>query len=61
MPRYDYKGVDVTYWDVHYVRVESVILYANGNVSLDYILYNTGRAKLNWITLKNRSIKTWLA
>jgi len=36
MPRYDWLGMDVTYWDVHYVEVESVNLYANGRVSETY-------------------------
>lgn len=38
MPRYDYKlsTMLVTYWDVHYVEVESVNLYASGRVSLTY-------------------------
>lgn len=36
MPYYDWKGVDVTYWDVHYVEVESINLYANGNISRTY-------------------------
>ena len=36
MPRYDWFGMDVTYWDVHYVEVESVNLYANGIVSETY-------------------------
>lgn len=36
MPRYDWRGMDVTYWDVHYVEVESVNLYANGVVSETY-------------------------
>lgn len=36
MPVYQAFGVDVTYWDVHYVEVESVNLYANGRVSLTY-------------------------
>lgn len=36
MPRYDHKGIDVTYWDVHFVEVESVNLYANGVVSDTY-------------------------
>lgn len=29
-------GMRVTYWDVHYVRVKSVNLYANGHISTDY-------------------------
>lgn len=36
MAKYDVDGVDVTYWDVHYVEVESVNLYANGRVSVTY-------------------------
>ena len=36
MPRYDWLGMDVTHWDVHYVEVESVNLYANGRVSETY-------------------------
>jgi hypothetical protein len=36
MPSYDYRGMSVTYWDVHYVEVESVNLYANGKVSITY-------------------------
>lgn len=36
MPHYLWQGVDVTYWDVHYVEVESVNLYANGRISEDY-------------------------
>jgi len=36
MPSYDWGGLSVTYWDVHYVEVESVNLYANGKVSITY-------------------------
>lgn len=36
MPVYSIFGMEVTYWDVHYVEVESVNLYANGNVSVTY-------------------------
>lgn len=36
MPTYYIGGAEVTYWDVHYVEVESVNLYASGRVSLDY-------------------------
>ena len=36
MPIYNWRGMDVTYWDVHYVKVESVNLYANGIVSDTY-------------------------
>lgn len=37
MPIYRFgSGLEVTYWDVHYVEVESVNLYASGRVSLTY-------------------------
>jgi hypothetical protein len=38
MPFYiwEFGGIDVMYWDVHYVEVESINLYANGRVSTDY-------------------------
>lgn len=36
MPTYDIKGCLVTYWDVHYVEVESINLYATGRVSQAY-------------------------
>jgi hypothetical protein len=36
MPCYKYYDMDVVYWDVHYVEVESINLYANGKVSEDY-------------------------
>lgn len=36
MPQYEMGNVTVTYWDVHYVEVESVNLYANGRVSEAY-------------------------
>lgn len=36
MPVYVLDGTRVTYWDVHYVEVESVNLYANGRVSVTY-------------------------
>jgi hypothetical protein len=36
MPTYNIGGIMVTYWDVHYVEVESINLYANGNISMTY-------------------------
>lgn len=36
MPIYNWKGMSVMYWDVHFVEVESVNLYANGVVSETY-------------------------
>lgn len=36
MPTYNIFGMEVTYWNVHYVQVESINLYANGNISHDY-------------------------
>lgn len=35
-PCYDIAGVECTYWDVHYTEVESVNLYADGHVSVEY-------------------------
>lgn len=35
-PTYKRGNLEITYWDVHYTHVESVNLYANGRVSLDY-------------------------
>ena len=36
MSFYNFKGMDVMYWDVHYVHVESVNLYADGHISIQY-------------------------
>lgn len=36
MPVYSYHGMEVMYWDIHYVEVESVNLYASGRVSETY-------------------------
>lgn len=36
MQTYSLNDMEITYWDVHYVEVESVNLYANGVVSVDY-------------------------
>lgn len=36
MPVYNFGRCEVMYWDVHYVEVESVNLYANGIVSTTY-------------------------
>lgn len=35
-PCYEFGEVECTYWDVHYTEVESVNLYADGKLSLDY-------------------------
>lgn len=36
MPLYRFGDMEVVYWDVHYVEVESVNLYASGRISTDY-------------------------
>jgi hypothetical protein len=36
MPCYRWRTTEITYWDVHYVEVESVNLYAQGRVSETY-------------------------
>ena len=49
MPAYEWDGATVTYWDVHYVEVESVNLYANGTVSETYPItkgYDTREGKV---------------
>jgi len=65
MPVYNWKGMDVTYWDVHYVEVESVNLYANGTVSETYPITKghapTGEVKSQENFLKSgRQQKQWL-
>jgi pyruvate-formate lyase-activating enzyme len=70
MPQYEVGGAKVTYWDVHYVHVESVNLYANGNISEDYPVtrghdvtgdvkdqsnFTGGRVRDQWITLKKKN------
>ena len=35
-PCYEFAEVECTYWDVHYTEVESVNLYADGHVSIEY-------------------------
>jgi len=35
-PCYVFNSVECTYWDVHYTEVESVNLYADGHISVDY-------------------------
>lgn len=69
MPRYQMGKCSVVYWDVHYVEVESVNLYANGNVSEDYPItrghdvtgqvkeqshFPGGRVQEQWINLKKK-------
>lgn len=64
MPVHWWNGMMVTYWDVHYCEVESVNLYANGGVSIDYpitrghsengfvkeqALWNYGRHNAQWV------------
>lgn len=67
MPTYDYHGTKVTYWDVHYCEVESVNLYANGRVSVDYPI-TRGHSdsgvvldQSNWGTEHKRHREQWLA
>ena len=36
MPVYGLKNLEITYWDVHFVEVESINLYASGRVSETY-------------------------
>ena len=48
-PVYTVGDMEVTYWDVHYVGVESINLYASGNISKDYAItkgHSTGNGKV---------------
>lgn len=65
MPQYKYRGMSVVYWDVHYVEVESVNLYANGNVSEYYPItkgyHNNGQVSDQSKFIKSgRVISQWL-
>lgn len=60
----------VTYWDVHYTHVESINLYANGNISRDYPItrghdekegevkdqsqFTHGRKRKQWVSEQKR-------
>lgn len=68
----EFHSMKVTYWDVHYVEVESVNLYANGNVSMDYPItrghdpvtgnvkdqtnFPGGRVREQWLTLRKKTV-----
>lgn len=65
MPVYEVRGAEVMYWDVHYVEVESVNLYANGTVSETYPItkgYDPTEGKVldqsNW-TDARRHLPQW--
>ncbi len=68
MPCYNWLGMEITYWDVHYCEVESVNLYADGTVSIDYPItrghsptgtvkdqsnFKGGRIQEQWIQIKH--------
>ena len=70
MPAYRLGGASVTYWDVHYVAVSSVNLFAQGRISEEYSVtgghaptgivrdqshFGQGRQQEQWLTLKRRS------
>ena len=66
MPIYKYKNISVCYWNVHYVEVESVNLYANGNVSITYPItkgYDNilGDVKPQNEFKRGRNVKQWLS
>ncbi len=69
-PTYDICGVHVTYWDVHYCEIETVNLYANGRVSVDYPItrgysdsgdvkdqsnFTHGRHREQWVKLRKKT------
>lgn len=67
-PCYLIGGIECTYWDVHYTEVESINLYADGKISLDYPItrghsdehgdvkdqgqFEQGRQRSQWIGTK---------
>jgi hypothetical protein len=68
MPCHLIGNMQVTYWDVHYVEVESVNLYASGRVSETYPItlghslngevhdqsfFKAGRHREQWVTLNS--------
>ncbi len=67
MPKYSWKGIDVVYWDVHYVHVESVNLYAQGKVSLTYPITlghddNTGKVvSQEYWKKRGRHVQQWVS
>jgi hypothetical protein len=59
-PCYAYKGMEVTYWDVHYTGVDSINLYASGRISTDYPItrgyHETGMVRdQSYYTIKENS------
>lgn len=70
-PCYEIAGVECTYWDVNYTQVESVNLYADGKISLDYPVtrghsdehgdvkdqsfFEQGRQRSQWIGTKTEA------
>lgn len=71
-PCYNRYGVECTYWDVHYTQVESVNLYADGHVSIEYPIslghsktlgqvkdqsnFETGRQRTQWVGTKSETV-----
>lgn len=66
MPIYKFKNISVCYWNVHFVEVESVNLYANGNVSITYPITKgyddiLGDVKPQTEFKRGRNFKQWLS
>ena len=58
-------NTEITYWDVHYVEIESVNLYANGNISTLYPItkgydINLGEVKTQDNFIGGRIRQQWL-
>lgn len=64
MPMYKLFDAEVVYWDVHYCEVESVNLYANGNISELYPVsqghHETGEVKSQGNFTTGRHRKQWV-
>lgn len=67
MAVYDLLGMEVHYWDVHYVEVESVNIYANGRVSVTYPITKgyspEGKVipQSEWGTEHKRHVEQWVS
>lgn len=58
MPVYEFGGMKITYWDVHFVEVESVNLYANGVTSVTYPITKGHDEKTGKVMDQSKFIKS---
>jgi hypothetical protein len=58
MPTYKAYGLLVTYWDVHYVEVSSLNLYADGTISNKYVVADDNRPQETFGV--GRQVEQWV-